>query len=192
MDIVLGSSRSSLNISTPRELGEYLAPLSQEELQSFYDGILSKYSNALEARESYLSDFINETGAKETQELYKFCDLYIMSSDKMNLLKSQIQDKSDNIKNVYIATAAKIDYFVDEVAEPIIEHRTVNVVINGYYSECEHQLVLDLAKMCLEDVMVEFMGGGPEDVAADITCDVGDLADVTYAVYSYIDCKHKK
>lgn len=192
MSEIFNQTRASLHITTPQELGEYLSSLSEEELSLLYEDLSCVYSNANDIKESALSNFIDEIGAQETQELYNFCEDYAVSTDKVTLLATQVQNKSEYLKNIYIATAAQIDCIADAIADPIIEYKTVHVVIKGYYGECEHQLVLDFAKMCVGDVLVEFMGGGPENIGADITCEVGDLAEVISSIISYIDCKKKK
>lgn len=186
------NSRGATNITTPEELGQYLSTLDTSELLALQENIKSSYPETESIIDNAYSNLIDSIGSSETIDYFKFCDQYTLSENKLELLESAVLNKPEKIRDTYIATAATIDNIGQPIASPIVDCMAVHVGGTGYYGMCEHQLVLDFAKMCVDDVLVEFWGGGPEDVAADITCGAGDLLSVINSVVSYIDCKKGK
>lgn len=181
-------SRSLQNEITPIEFGNYLASLSEEDLYQLKDEIEGKNQNTLP--EDYgLDSFIDSVDIYQASEYIAFVHTYPQAENKFELLCNSIKDKPLKLQKTYIASAAAIDNVAMPISDAVASANSVHVGGNGYYGHCEHQFVLDLAQMCVGDVLVEFWGGGPEDVAADVTCGVGDVLDCINAALSYIDCK---
>ena len=191
-NLLPSNSRSEEVIETPASFGLYLSSLSEDELVMMRDSLAS-----LSTGQAYDADYgidllIDSTNIYEATKYLAFRDEYIISNDKKELLLSSVKDKPLQLQKLYVQTAAATDYVAIPIVENYIKPETIFVGGNGYYGDCEHQFVMDMAKACAEDVLVEFWGGGPEDVAADVTCGIGDAVEIIGAAISYVDCKKGK
>lgn len=185
-------SRSSSDTLTAYSLGTLLGEMSMEEIDSLTEIIRAKYPDANDtiSVELALDSFIDTTSPEEGALYMEFVAQYPEKVDKMSYLSSVVANKSGKIQKTYIATAATLDKIATPIANGLVSAKTVHSGGTGYVGDCEKKLLADLSAMCAGDVMVEFWGGGPEDIAADVTCTAGDVADVIVAVHSYYDCKH--
>lgn len=168
---------------TSAELDSFLSMLETRDL-----GISINQNDSIDTFEI----LAQMSSTEDALQFYNFCDSYPLSEDKPAYLQHAISNLPQDLQNLYVMAAA----FIDEIGTPLADGIEIGARVHfvGEFSAlsyCKRQLVLELAKMCLQDVLITFAGGGPEDPVALIGCVEDDIITAAMAALQYRFCVHE-